>query len=564
MQLQLRDYQQKAIDATNAQLAKGVNKQVHVLATGLGKTVIFSHLIDQRNKSTGKRALILAHREELLDQAQEKLGRISDLKSEIEMAEKQALWGDVIIASVPTLGRTDSKRLTKFNPKDFDTIVVDEAHHSSAKTYKNILDYFGVLKGGQDWNKDCLLLGCTATPSRNDNMGIDQIFDEVVFNYGILDGIRDGWLSRIRAYRVDTTTSLEGVKTRAGDFAQDQLADTVNNPERNSLIVKTYLDQFNGKQALVFAVDRDHAKALYEAFKEKGVKAGYVLGNTAKDSRKNDLEAFHLKTIHVMVNCMVLTEGYDNDTIDCIFMARPTKSGILYQQMVGRGTRTHEEKPYLTVVDFVDNTYRHKIQSSASLLGLNSTINFQGRDIVDALPEIEKIQELSPYYNLNNLDFNRLQYIMEEVDLLSGLQIPSDLETLTDFAWHRFGDGFRVSIGGNRYIVVNQSLTGQYTARLDAYNPLTRQVDQAKLGEETSLSDIVQRSDKYIRNNFPDSLRLVSMSAPWRFSTVSPEQANALRRLGVSQDLIMQLNRGQASQLQNKLYAKKSLRGGEL
>ena len=261
-----------------------------------------------------------------------------------------------------------------------------------------------------------------------------------------------------------------------------------------------------------------------------------------------------------MVNCMVLTEGYDNDTIDCIFMARPTKSGILYQQMVGRGTRTHADKPYLTVVDFVDNTYRHKIKTSASLLGLENTINFQGKDIVEALPEIQKIQELSPYYNLDNLDFNKLQYIMEEVDLLSGLQIPTDIHGVTDYALHRLGDGYRISIGGNKSIVVTQSLTGQYQAIFNEYDTITHQNNTQVLGEEGQLANIIRRCDKYIGNNYPESFKLISMSAQWRFGTVSPEQSNALRRLGVSQDVIMQLNRGQASQLQNKLYAKKSAR----
>ncbi len=566
--LDLREYQQQALDITFEKLSQGINKQVHVLATGLGKTVIFSHIIDQNNTRTGKKSLVLAHREELLEQAKDKILKINpNLSVAIEMAEQKAEPdADVIVASVATLGRNNSKRLLKFNPKDFSTIVVDEAHHSSADSYKNVLRHFGVLKGEQesdfDWNKDCLLLGVTATPNRMDNKGIDQIFDEVVFNFGIIDGIKDGWLSRIRAYRVDTTTDLSSVHTKMGDFAQNELADTINNPDRNNLVVKTYLEQYNGKQALVFAVDRAHAIALTEAFNKHGIKTGCILGDTDKDLRSKDLELFHQKEIKVMVNCMVLTEGYDNDTIDVIMMARPTQSGILYQQMIGRGTRTHHEKPYLTICDFVDNTYKHRLKTASSLLGLEGKINFRGQDIVDAIPEIDKIRELSPDFNLDRLDFEKLDYVMEEVDLMSGLQIPSDLATLTTNAWHRYGENaYRIAIGDNRYLTAYQALTGQWNAKFEYWDGVLRKKIGQELGEEKDLEGIITRIDKFIENNYPDSLRLVNMNARWRNDPITPAQSDALRKLGVDMEIILQLNKGTASQLQTKMYA---MRGGRM
>jgi superfamily II DNA or RNA helicase len=198
------------------------------------------------------------------------------------MADKHADEdkADVIVASIATLGRAGSKRLERFDVADFGTIVIDEAHHSSASSYQNVLAHFGLLKvenipndddfvdseANTDWNNEILLLGVTATPNRQDNNGIDKIYDEVVFNYGIIEGIQDGFLSRIRAYRINTKTSLENVHTRAGDFAQDELADAINNPERNELIVKTYQEQFSGKQALVFAIDVQHAIDLTKHF----------------------------------------------------------------------------------------------------------------------------------------------------------------------------------------------------------------------------------------------------------------------------------------------------------
>lgn len=564
----LRPYQQQTIDAINKKLPE-TNKQVAVLATGLGKTVIFSHLISQRHKTTGKKALVLAHREELLTQARDKLLKVNpNLDVGIEMANQVATENhDVVVASVATIGRSGSNRIKKFDPKQFGTIVVDEAHHASASTYRNVLAHFGVLKkdpqlverfpsSGTDWNKDCLLLGVTATPNRNDNEGIDQIFDEVVFSYGILDGIRDGWLSRIRAYRVDTTTSLEEVHTLAGDFKQDELADAINNPERNNLIVKTYLDQFKDKQALVFAIDVKHAQALTKAFEEQGVPVEWVTGSTPKDHRQHILEQFHNKVFNVVVNCMVLTEGYDNDTIDIIMMARPTKSGVLYQQMIGRGTRVHPDKPHLVICDFVDNTYRHVIKTTASLFGIPGMIDFAGNDVVDSLEQIEKIRELAPDFDLNKLDFDKLDYIMEEVDLISGLDIPADLKDFTTNAWHKYGENtYRISIGNHQYFVIEQSLTGQWKARFEMWDALTKKSTVEELGEEEALMFIIQRTDRYIQSNYPDSLKLIDMSARWRKDLPTEAQIQALRRLGVSLDIIDRLDKGKASQLQTKLYA---------
>ena len=574
--LTLRSYQVESIEKVKEKFKAGVNKQVLVLATGLGKTVIFVSLINDLIQQTGKKALIVAHREELLTQAKEKIEWVNPkLKVDIEMADQRAeSSSQVIVASVASIGRSGSKRLEKFNPKDFCVVVIDEAHHASAQSYKTVLAHFGLLKQEKptngnivpttDWNKDCLLLGVTATPNRMDNEGIDKIFDETTYNYGIIDGIKDSWLSRIHAYRVDTRTSLAEVHTLAGDFNQGELADAINNPERNQLVVDTYLEQFKGKQALVFTVDIAHADALKKTFIQSGVRCQLVDGTTPKDIRKQILEDFHKKDIQVVVNCMVLTEGYDNDTIDVIMMARPTKSGILYQQMIGRGTRTHHEKPYLTVVDFVDNTARHTIKTSASLLGIDAEINFQGEDIVEAQTQIDRIRELSPDYDLNRLDFKKLDYIMEEVDLIGGLGVPKDIQDVTRFAWQRFGpDAYRISIGESRYFVVQETLTGQWETIFQYWDRDERKIVTEKLGEEEGLmakDNILKRTDQYITSNYPEVLRLVNNEAHWRSESVSEAQEKELRRLGVDAEVIAHLNKGTASQLQNKLYGQKAQR----
>lgn len=556
MAVYLRPYQKKAIENVE-RLEKKTNKQALVLATGLGKTVIFANIIKNKVKNLGKKALVLAHREELLEQAKDKIQRQDEkLSVAIEQANRKATSEDVVVASVPTIGRKDSNRITKFDPRDFGVIVIDEAHHASASTYQNILDYFGVLKGGNNWNKDILLLGVTATPNRNDNKGIDEIFDETAFTYGILEGIQDGWLSHIRAFRVDTATELQGLKNQSGDFVVKELSDRINNEERNKLIVKTYKEVLDGKQALIFAADVRHAQALEKEFSKAGIKSGYITGETK--NRQELLAQFYNKEIQVIVNCMVLTEGYDNPSIDAIMMARPTQSSILYQQMVGRGTRILDGKPHLTVVDFVDNTLKHPLKTASSLLGLEGKVNFRGKDILEVKGEIDKVQELNPNYSLDNLDIDRIKYIMEEVDLLAGLDIPEQIRSFTQFNWYRFGvDTYRINLGDQQYVIVSRTVTGQYKAFFDVHDGIMKRTYRQELGEKPTLKEVVERADKYISDNYKQALPLVSKQARWRKEKITEKQVKWLwerrGKYAITEDLIAKLDKGTASDLMTKI-----------
>lgn len=551
--LTLRPYQEESLEKINENLTK-TNKQVLVLATGLGKTVVFSHLIKQR-LSLGK-ALVLAHREELLKQAQDKLARVDPtINSAIEQAQHRANGEDVVIASVATIGRKGSKRLEALNPQEFKTVIIDEAHHASAESYKTVLNHFGLLKTKSDWNKECLLLGVTATPNRADNKGIDQVFDETAYAYGILEGIQDGWLSRIRAWRVDTRTDLGNIHTQAGDFVTSELSDAINNDARNKLVVKTYKEHLDGKQALVFAADIAHARALLEAFQKEKILTEMVDGTTPKDQRSQILDDFHHKRIQIVVNCMVLTEGYDNETIDAILMARPTQSGVLYQQMVGRGTRTHEEKPFLTVVDFVDNTYRHRLKTISSLLGIEGKVKFRGEDILNAKEQLDQLKELSPNLDFDQVSMDRIQYLIEEVDLLAGLTLPKELDEFTNMAWHRYGiDSYKAGLGNHQSIIIEKTLTGQWSVRKETYDVTSKNIHKEILGECQTLEEAINRSDRFIRNRFPDSLRLLALDANWRFDDPTENQLKTLRKLRIDEAVIQSLDKGQASQLITKLF----------
>ena len=556
--MQLRPYQEKAIEAIRESYVAGVNKQVIVLATGLGKTVIFSHIIANLVRKTGKKALVLAHREELLTQAKDKLEKINpNLKVDIEKAQDWAEdHADVVVASVATIGRSGSDRIKRFNPDDFGIVVIDEAHHASADTYRNVLQHFGLLKGVDDTNTRALLLGVTATPSRNDNKGIDAIFDKVAFEYPIVPAIKDNWLSRIHAYRVNTDTDLTGVKKTAGDFNLGELGDAVNNDDRNGLIIKAYQKHVPGQQALCFAVDVAHAMELAKNFNEAGIPSDYVIG--ASTNRKEVLEKFAKRELKVVVNCMVLTEGFDEPSIEAILMARPTQSGILFQQMVGRGTRLFEGKEYLTVIDFVDNTYRQSLQTTTSLLGMRGALDFQGKDILEVQEKVEKLLELAPNTNLEKLDIEKIEYAIEEVDLMSGLAVPSEIAVFTKLDWYKFDeDTYRIGLANNQSMILKKTITGQYVLVEHEYDKLTRQSTDVEIGTWTPLEVAIRKADEYISKAHQDVLTLVRSNASWRKQSMSSGQFSLLEKFRVNQAVMSQLDRGQASRLITRLIETK-------
>jgi len=554
--LQLRDYQEKAIKKIESSFEKGIHKQIAVLATGLGKTVIFSHLASQRIAKNPKKVLIIAHREELLLQAKAKLIQINPrLKVGIEQAEKTAdhSGDEVIIASVATIGKAGSPRLLAFDPKNYHTIIIDEAHHASAESYRAVLAHFGVLKDTvDDWNTKILLLGVTATPNRTDNQGIDQIFDEVTYEYSIIDGIANSWLSRIKALRVSTDVSLDAVHEIGGDFSVGELANAVNTSVRNDLITKTYQNIAQGKQALVFASDVQHAHDLFESFKNAGINAGVILGTTDKEERRELLKKFASKQIHVMINAMVLTEGYDNASIEFIFMARPTKSGVLYHQMVGRGTRIHPGKEYLMIVDFVDNTSNHKLQTSSSLLGIEGTIDFNGEDILLYKSKLDSLREKRPFYDLNKLNVRNIESVLEEVDLFTQEE---EKRIATPFQWHKFGDTFRIGIGDKKYFVIEQSLTGQF--QLSKWNITLG--TRSFIGIFTNRSDAVKQADYLVAQGFGTISNPGFTQEAWQKDIPTEAQIQLLRELGVTESELVLLDKGGASRLISsvKLYKKR-------
>ncbi|HWH70349.1 MAG TPA: DEAD/DEAH box helicase, partial [Candidatus Sulfotelmatobacter sp.] len=296
-------------------------------ATGLGKTVIFCHTA----KAMNARTLILAHRDELCSQAAVKMEAIwPEAGVGIVKADKNQVLAQVVVASVQTLARPE--RLAQM-PR-FDLIIVDEAHHAPAKTYRDILKALGA------WEPDGpLVVGVTATPKRADDLGLDSVFQKVAYSKGLLEGIREGYLTDLVGKRIKADLDLSGIKLVAGDYDERQLAQAVNREAFNNLVVEAYKREAPGRLAVVFTCSVEHAQAVAEAFCAAGIPAAHVDGEMKESKRKAVLDDFHHGRLRVITNCQLLTEGWDEPAIDCVIMARPTRSQTLYIQAVGRGAR---------------------------------------------------------------------------------------------------------------------------------------------------------------------------------------------------------------------------------
>ncbi|KAJ2846616.1 DEAD DEAH box helicase [Coemansia brasiliensis] len=369
----LRPYQQECIDKCLDSLKNGIWRQAVSLPVGSGKTVVFSNLIQRipAPTSMATKTLVLAHREELLVQAARQIQRASpNLVVEIDQGTRMANpAADVVVASVPTLGRQDSPRLLRHDPQRYKCIVIDEAHHAAASTYGRILDHFAS-------NSKIFIWGCSATLHRHDGLGLSDVFDKIVYQKRFIEMIRERWLSHMRVITVRTATQLNAVRNYAGEFSTGSLSHAVNQRERNLAVVQAYQSlAADRKSVLVFAVDVAHAKALTQTFNRYHINAHYVLGSTGASERERILFEFREGKIPVVVNCGILTEGTDIPNIDCVIMARPTRSPVLFQQMLGRGMRLHPGKSDCLIVDFVDSFKHDAAQVTVpTLLGLDPSL----------------------------------------------------------------------------------------------------------------------------------------------------------------------------------------------
>lgn len=372
MRIELRDYQLETLAKMRAAEQRGVRRQAISAATGLGKTVMFSAFMEQR----GKRALVLAHRDELIDQAIDKIREVwPDVPVGKVKADRNDVHAHVVVASVQTLAR--QSRLDQLVSIDhglglnrvepFDVVIIDECHHAAADSYVRIID--GLNAGKPDGP---LLLGFTATLDRGDGKGLDHLFDEVVADWPILWGIQHGYLCDLRGLRVKIEgLDLRQVKTVAGDYNAGQAGQALEDADAPEAIVRAWQRYAADRRStLVFTPTVATAVAVAAEFVGAGVPFGVVSGDTPLEERRETLRRLRDGELAGVANCAVLTEGFDHPAVDCVVVARPTKSRSLYTQMVGRGTRRHPDKIDCLVLDVCGATEEHSLVGLPSLFGV--------------------------------------------------------------------------------------------------------------------------------------------------------------------------------------------------
>lgn len=353
--VELRPYQAEAQQSIFDEWNKGVLKTLLVLPTGCGKTIVFAKIAEECVKS-GERVLILAHRGELLEQAADKIFKATGLGSATEKAEESCLgsWFRVAVGSVQSLMR--EKRLSQFSEDYFDTIIIDEAHHSISESYQKVVRHFPGAK----------VLGVTATPDRGDMKNLGEYFESLAYEYTLPKAIKEGYLAPIKALTVPLKMNLSGVGVQAGDFKSGDIASALD----------PYLYQIagemtkycRGRKTVAFLPLVKTSQKFRDILNDSGFSAAEVNGNSP--DRAEILRNFEAGKYNVLCNSMLLTEGWDCPSVDCIVVLRPTKVRSLYCQMVGRGTRLSPEtgKEHLLLLDFLWHTERHELCHPADLI----------------------------------------------------------------------------------------------------------------------------------------------------------------------------------------------------
>lgn len=353
--LRLRPYQEEALDAIEGAKSRS---QLVTLPTGTGKTVVFSELI----RRLGAPALILAHRDELLQQAADKLATVAPelaMTVGFVQATRNEVGAPIVLGSVQTLAR--SRRLEQL-PREFRVVIIDEAHHATAASYRRILEHLDPE----------LVVGVTATAERHDKKShLRDVFDEIVYARSLEEMIREGYLCDLRGIRVELEAlDLDSVKRSRGDFQADELGKALEAADAIEHSIGAYEEHAPGRKAIAFFPTVALASSAAAAFQEAGHPAAVVHGETPKDERREIIRSLAAGDLEVVTNVDVLTEGFDEPSLNCVIVAIPTRSRIRYTQMVGRGTRIHPGKSDCLILDLAGCSEQLSVQSIGSLFSL--------------------------------------------------------------------------------------------------------------------------------------------------------------------------------------------------
>jgi len=484
VQIELRDYQKTCVEKILSKFKDGVRRQAVQLPTGSGKTLVMGALAH----SFGKKTLVLAHRRELIFQAQEKFQLIYPPESiGVCMGSLNELDADVVIASIQTCSR--DSRLEELKARKFDLILVDEAHHASAPSYKNVIDSLLSENG--------LLLGVSATLSKKGEDGEDElsdVFEEVTYSRGIAEMISEGYLSPIQGRRILTRCNLGRIEVARGDFIQEQLSEAVNTPERNRFIVEKYIEHAQGKKAAAFCVDVAHCKAMAQSFNAASIPTKAVYGDMPPEERSAALRDFKTGALKVLTSCGVLLEGYDEPTLAVVLMARPTKSRTLYVQAIGRALRTHPSKECAYILDFTDEG--HRLDEVVTLATTIPCAQFEYEIEDDEEEEEGEVEEQEKKERTISIR----KECDKEIELIGSPRL----------MWVSLNENYWSLIDDNKNeIVIEGNAQGKFTAQVYYANGFRESI----VSNPLPLDYCASICDEYARKNL--SLKFANIYADW-------------------------------------------------
>jgi len=490
MSFELRDYQLEALDEVAKAFSSGINKQLIVLPTGAGKTVLMAAIAKHFNKKT----LLLAHREELITQAVEKFKLFwPDVEIGLCMAEHDDTSKQVVIGSVQSCSRP--KRLERLREHGYDVLFIDEAHHSPSDSYQAVIKALGFK---DDPKK--LLIGVTATPQRSDKLGLGDTFSQVTFSRSISTMIKAGYLAPIVGRKILTNFAVGRINSNNGEFCIEDLSEAINTPERNGFIAAKYVEHAPTRRGIAFCCDVSHSKDLSDAFKALGIESAPVWGDMDPLERRAQLEAFRQGKVQVLTSCGILCEGVDLPLADAIVLARPTKSSGLFTQCIGRGLRLFPGKESCLVLDFTD-----KHHSLDGLMSLSNAMP-EAALIVEDREEVEEAER-------EEIDRSPKITVLEECDRAF------DILGATRFIWVQVDDEWSLQDDEKNEIVM-RSFGGGYVADLYMYGEeAVKQIVKSPLPLEYCSGICEDYARRHLKVSF------ANLASEWMQSNIAPTQS---------------------------------------
>lgn len=520
---ELRPYQKEAIESVAYARERGLKRALICLPTGAGKTVVFSELA-QRAKGD---VIVLAHREELLQQAKDKLERAlqGKAKVDIEQGPNQASPdASVVVCSIRSLREERLARL--MHRRKLDLVIYDECHHAAAEDNMRVLRQLGVFEP----DFPGILLGFTATTKRGDGKGLDQVFDEIIFERDVHFLIEHQYLVPLRGYRIATQADLSRVSAGSGeDFDVEELAEAIDIEERNALVARAIQELARDRRTIVFCVTVSHARNLSKALNQLGVPAGMIHGQMKKDARAHVLENFRQGQLMALTNVGVLTEGFDDPGVSCVAMARPTRSSGLYTQCVGRGTRLAPEKSDCLVLDFVDLS-ELSLVTLPSLFGMPRHLDLEGEEVHEAQGRFERVMFDYPGFEVeaSEITLAEIQRRAANFDPLTQ-GINPEVLAISGNAWGSLGSAGLVLYYHRRREKLSEVLVLDTKQRGKSRWEVL--IDGELKAAFSRVEQAVEAVDYEIEQSGPVSIASARPDAAWRSRPPTERQAQALLEL---------------------------------